>query len=272
MKKLMFSAVALCAAVGFADITSQNVVGYNTTSLTTGAGKYSMIGGSFASVSGNGFRMNGDMTIENIKGGGGAGDADTLLMWDPTKFGGAGGYTTFYYYDDGSEKGWCDPATDDWVENSEAYANGFPAGSAFWFNAIDNSEKAITFSGAVEDANYVEPAIAEGQKYSMIANAYPVALKLNDTGCVTFTGLVGGGGAGDSDTLLLWDPTKFGGAGGYTTFYYYDDGSEKGWCDPATDDWIENSEEYANGLPVGTALWYYPIDANARTIRFIKPF
>ncbi len=247
-------------------------VGYNTSSLTTGAGKLSMIGGSFASVSGSGFQMNGDMTISNIKGGGGATDSDTLLMWDPTQASGAGGYITFYYYDDGSEKGWCDPMTDDWVENSEAYANGFPAGSAFWFNAIDNSEKAITFSGAVEDADYVEPAIAEGKQLSMVANAYPVGLKLNSTSGVVFTGLTGGGGATDSDTLLMWDPTQASGAGGYITFYYYDDGSEKGWCDPMTDDWVENSEAYANGFPVGSAFWFNPIDTKTKTIRFIKPF
>ncbi|MCR5414957.1 MAG: hypothetical protein K6F50_09580, partial [Kiritimatiellae bacterium] len=195
MKKLMFSAVALCAAVGFADITSQNVVGYNTTSLTTGKSKLSMIGGSFCAVNGNGFQMNGDMTISNITGGSGASDADTLLMWDPTKFGGAGGYTTFYYYDDGFEKGWCHPATGDYVEKADTYKNGFPAGSAFWFKPIDGATKEITFSGAVEDADYVEPALSEGKKLSMIANAYPVALKLNDSTNVAFTGLKGGSGA-----------------------------------------------------------------------------
>ncbi len=270
MKKLMFSAVALCAAVGFADITSQNVVGYNTSSLTTGAGKLSMIGGSFASVSGSGFQMNGDMTITNLKGGTGAGDADTLLMWDPTKASGAGGYTIFYYYDDGTEAGWCDPATDDYVEKS--YTTGFPAGSAFWFKPIDGATKALTFSGAVEDADYVEPALSEGKKLSMIANAYPVALQLNSETSVAFTGLAGGTGAGDADTLLMWDPTKASGAGGYTIFYYYDDGTETGWCDPATDDYVENSEAYASGFPVGTAFWFKPLNANGRTIQFKKPF
>ena len=253
---------------GLLAVESANVVGYNSSDLTTGAGKLSMVGGSFASVSGSGFQMNGNMTISNIKGGTGATDSDTLLMWDPTKAGGAGGYTTFYYYDDGEEAGWCDPATDDYVEKS--YTTGFPAGSAFWFNAIDGATKAITFSGAIDDAEYVEPALADGKQLSMIANAYPVALQLNDSKGVVFTGLKGGTGATDSDTLLMWDPTKAGGAGGYTTFYYYDDGSEAGWCDPATDDYVENT--YTTGLPVGIGLWFNPINANSRTIRFIKPF
>ncbi len=273
MNKMMIAgAAALCATVGFADIQSANTVGYNSINLTTGAGKYSMIGGSFCAANGDGFQMNGNMTISGIKGGSGSGDSDTLLMWDPTQAGGAGGYITFYYYDDGTEAGWCDPGTDDYVEKSEAYANGFPAGSAFWFNAIDGTTKAVTFSGAVEDADYVEPALASGKQFSMIANAYPVALQLNEETEVVFTGLTGGSGSGDSDTLLMWDSTQAGGAGGYITFYYYDDGTEAGWCDPATDDYIEKSEAYANGLPVGTALWFNPLNSNARTIRFKKSF
>ncbi|MCR5414065.1 MAG: hypothetical protein K6F50_04980 [Kiritimatiellae bacterium] len=270
MKKLIaLAAVATCGAA--LAVESANIVGYNTTDLTTGKGKLSMVGGSFTSVSGAGFQMNGDMTVSNIKGGSGASDADTLLMWDPTKFGGAGGYTTFYYYDDGSEAGWCDPATDDYVEKSDTYKNGFPAGSAFWFNAIDTATKTITFSGAIEDADYVEAPLANGKQLSMIANAYPVALKLNDSTNVAFTGLKGGSGASDSDTLLMWDSSKFGGAGGYTTFYYYDDGSEKGWCDPATDDWVENSDAYKNGLPAGMGLWFNPLSATSHTIQFKKP-
>ena len=270
MKKVAFCAAAAAMCGSLLAVESANVVGYNSSDLTTGAGKLSMVGGSFASVGGDGFQMNGNMTIANIKGGvNGAGDSDTLLMWDPTLGGGAGGYKTFYYYDDGSEAGWCDPATDDYVEKS--YTTGFPAGSAFWFNAIDGATKTITFSGAIEDAEYIEPALADGKQLSMVANAYPVPLKLNNSTVVTYPAIVGGvNGAGDSDTLLMWDPTLGGGAGGYKTFYYYDDGGEAGWCDPATDDYFEKS--YPDGLPVGTALWFNPISATARTIRFIKPF
>ena len=275
MKKTMMAVAALGATVAFADgIVSSEVVGYTSKDLTKGTGKLSMVAGTFNGVGTDGFQMNGNMTIAGIKGGtAGAIDSDTLLMWDPTKAGGAGGYTTFYYYDDGEEAGWCDPATDDYVEKSAAYADGFPAGSAFWFKAIDGADKDITFSGAVEGADYIEPALSDGKQLSMIASAYPVALQLNDTACVKFTGLVGGtAGAIDSDTLLLWDPTKAGGAGGYTTFYYYDDGSEAGWCDPATDDYVENSAAYASGFPAGTAFWFKPYTATGRTIRFNKTF
>ncbi len=269
MKKIMTLAAATAAMIAVGADVESGIVGYNTMDLNTS--KLSMIGGSFASTSGTGFQMNSDMTVSNAKGGTGATDADTLKLWDPTLYSGAGGYINFYYYDDGSEAGWCDPATDDYVENSEAYANGFPAGTAFWFNPIDSATKTITFSGGIEDADYVEPALSSGKKLSMVANAYPVALQLNDATCVEFTGLTGGTGATDADTLKMWDATLYSGAGGYINFYYYDDGSEAGWCDPATDDYVENSEAYASGLPVGTALWFNPINANTRTIQFKKP-
>ncbi|MBQ4471353.1 MAG: hypothetical protein II946_03420 [Kiritimatiellae bacterium] len=252
------------------EIVSSDVVGYNSNNLTTGKNKLTMVGGSFAGIGTEGFQLNGNITVKNIKGGSDSGDSDTLLMWDPTKAGGAGGYNTFYYYDDGTDAGWCDLATDDYVENTPAYANGFPAGSAFWFQAIDGATKDITFSGAVEDADYVEPPLSSGKQLSMVANAYPTQLQLNSTAMVEFTGLKGGSDSGDSDTLLVWDPTKAGGAGGYNTFYYYDDGTDTGWCDLATDDYVEVT--YPNGFAVGTAFWFNPINAAAKNIKFIKSF
>jgi hypothetical protein len=271
MKKTMMAVAALSAAVAFADgIVSSDIVGYTSKDLTKGAGKLSMVAGSFNGITTDGFQMNGNMVVENVKGSDYSGTSDQLLLWDPTKAGGAGGYTTFYYYDDGTEAGWCDPATDDYVEKSAAYANGFPAGSAFWFKAVDGADKDITFSGAIEDADYIEPPLSEGTQLSMVADAYPVPLKLNETSCVKFIGIVGSDYSGTSDQLLLWDPTKAGGAGGYTTFYYYDDGTEAGWCDPATDDYVENT--YPAGFPVGTAFWFKPYTATGRTIRFNKNF
>ena len=261
-----------CGTVCFGELASANVVGYNSTALTTGKGKLSMIAGSFGSVNGKGFQLNTDMTVSNSKGGDSALNSDTLLMWDPTKAGGAGGYTTFYYYDDGEEAGWCDPATDDYVEKSAAYKNGFTSGAAFWFKPFDAAVKEVTFSGAVADSDIIEPALSSGKQLSMIANAYPVPLKLNDTSVVAFTGLKGGDSALNSDTLLLWDSTKAGGAGGYTTFYYYDDGEEAGWCDPATDDYVEKSAAYKAGFPVGTAFWFKPVSEKTRNIQFKKPF
>ena len=266
MKKTMMAVAALSAAAAFADIVSSEVVGYTSKDLTKGTGKLSMVAGTFSGIGTDGFQMNGNMTVAGVKGGTDALSSDTLLLWDPTLAGGAGGYTTYYYYDDGEEAGWCDPE-DAYVEDN--LPNGFASGTAFWFKAYDGADKDITFSGAVEGADYVVPALSGGTQLSMVANAYPVALQLNDENCVSFTGLKGGTDALSSDTLLLWDPTLAGGAGGYTTYYYYDDGEEAGWCDPE-DAYVEDN--LPNGFAAGTAFWFKPYNAGEREIKFKKNF
>jgi hypothetical protein len=227
-----------------------------------------MVGGSFAGVGADGFQMNGNITVKNVKGTDLSTTSDQLLMWDPTMANGAGGYRTFYYYDDGVDAGWTDAASEQYVE--DAYPEGFAAGSAFWFRAADGSTKDITFSGAVEEADYVEPPLSAGTQLSMVANAYPIALKLNDSSVVSFTGLVGSDLSTTSDQFLLWDPTMASGAGGYRTFYYYDDGVDAGWTDAVSEQYVEDT--YPTGFPVGTAFWFKPYTATGRTIRFNKAF
>ena len=251
-----------------ADVVSSDIVGYTSKDLTKGAGKLSMVAGTFGGIGTDGFQMNGNMTVSNVKGADSSFFADQLLMWDPTMASGAGGYRTFYYYDDGVDAGWTDAASETYVE--DAYPNGFPAGSAFWFKAYDGATKDITFSGAVEAAEYVEPPLSAGKQLSMVANAYPVSLKLNDANMVTFTGIVGSDSSFAADQFLLWDPTMASGAGGYRTFYYYDDGADAGWTDAASELYVE--ETYPNGFPVGTAFWFKPYTAAERTIRFNKSF
>ena len=104
-----------------------------------------MVAGSFAGVSTDSFQMNGNLNVTNIKGGSDTGDSDTLLMWDSTMAGGAGGYITFFYYDDGVEAGWCEPENGNYVEESEEYADGFAVGTAFWFKPINDAAKSIKF-------------------------------------------------------------------------------------------------------------------------------
>ena len=104
-----------------------------------------MVAGLFAGVNTDGFQMNGNLNITNIKGGTGATDSDILMMWDPSIAGGAGGYISFYYYDDGAEAGWCEPEFNQYVDQSEKYADGFPVGTAFWFFPIDDAVKSIKF-------------------------------------------------------------------------------------------------------------------------------
>ena len=249
-----------------ADITSANVVGYTTTGLAQGAGKFSMIGLTFNNAAGENLQLNGGLKVENATGTDDSGTSDHLKLWDPTRAGGAGGYLTFWFYDDGEESGWCDP-DGNYVEDGD-YADGFPAGTAFWYEAIDAKEKSFSVSGGVEGADYIEPPLASGKQFSMFADPYPVTLQLNSDHLVC-SGLTGTDDSGTSDHLKLWDATRAGGAGGYLTFWFYDDGAESGWCDPEGN-YVEDGE-YADGFAPGTPFWLEPIDAKAKTLRFVNP-
>ncbi len=56
MKKIMIAAAAaLCATVGFSDVTSGNIVGYNTLILNNGG--FSGLGNSFVSISQTGLKV-----------------------------------------------------------------------------------------------------------------------------------------------------------------------------------------------------------------------
>ena len=261
-------------------MTSANVVGYYNNGLTQGKNKLSLIGGAMVDITTGGVQLNNGVKVTGIKGATGSAGADHLKLWDPTAVGGAGAYIEFYFYQDGDpdNDGWCDPGTDDNIEKTPKYKNGFPAGTGFWYKAADNAEKDITFSGAVEDAAYIEPPMSEGKQLTMFANAYPVMTQFNPIGgktMVSFSGLKGATGSAGADHIKMWDPAGASGAGKYIEFYFYQDGDpdNDGWCDPGTDDNIEKTAKYKNGLPVGTAFWFKPADAKTvRVIRFNKMF
>ena len=102
-----------------------------------------MVGVAFTAVDGSSFQLNSNLIVEGLKGATTKGAADQILLWDPAMGGGAGGYKTFYYYDDGAEAGWCDPS-DNYVEDG-SYKNAFTPGKGFWFYPVDTKEKTLRF-------------------------------------------------------------------------------------------------------------------------------
>ena len=50
-----------------ADVVSSDIVGYTSKDLTKGAGKLSMVAGTFGGIGTDGFQMNGNMTVSNVK-------------------------------------------------------------------------------------------------------------------------------------------------------------------------------------------------------------
>ena len=254
-----------------ADISSANVVGYYGDDATKGAKKLTMTGVAMTDVAGGALNLNKGFTVDGLTGADSDTFSDNILVWDPTAAGGAGGYRFFYFYDDGSESGWTDPDGYYVDDNESAYKDTFVNGLGFWFRAYDNKEKKITYSGAVDNTPYVEPALASGKQQSMVVNPFPTTINFNDNKQFTQVGVTGSDSDTHADNILVWNPAAAGGAGGYLFFYFYDDGSESGWTDPDGYYVDDNESAYKGFFTPGKAFWFKPTDSKEKTLRFLNP-
>ena len=218
-----------------ADVVSSNIVGYNKVTLTPATANsvgYTIVGVSFQEVGGDSLDINdilGEEFKQNLVGGYGTTDSDTIQVWNGT------GYT-FYYFsaDDWSEEAG-DGAVDahqnsKWLTLGDEVANvSFQPGDAVWFCRAKGAG-AINgvMSGEVptEERTVSIPA----GTYAMISSATPQALNLNDCGIDwAAEGVMGGYGTTDADTIQLWNGTGY-------TFYYF---SADDWSEEAGDGTVD---------------------------------
>ena len=246
MKKVMFAA-AVAAAGGLMAIESANVVGYNTDTIT--AKKFNMVSVPFEGTDGKGFKLNQCLSGVDLVGTDSPYTADQVQLWDAT----TGTYDNWYYYEAGDEwTGWWDAITATKLFE-DVYPDGLPSGSAFWYKSAASATKngALTVSGQVFDGASVDFEILPG-KFNMVANAYPVTLKLNDATQVDWKNSHGTDSPYTADQIQIWDPTT----GTYDNWYYYNVGDEwTGWWDAITATKLFE-DVYTTGLPVGKPFWY----------------
>ena len=118
-----------------AEITSANVVGYQTATLADN--NFTMIANPYPVAT----QLNSDaVAVANLTGGDNCEVADRIWIWNPTKL----GYDRFFYYDDTEEAGWVDDADMEYIENIEGWEDGIPAGQGMYFKALGGG-KTITF-------------------------------------------------------------------------------------------------------------------------------
>ena len=247
MKKLMIAAAVAAVGLGASALESANVVGYNTDTIT--ATKFNMMAVPFESTDGDGFKLNQCLTGVNLVGAELSDNADKIQIWDAT----TGAYENWFYYDVGDEwTGWWDEGTGLSLFE-DVYPAGLPAGSAFWYKSVATATAngTATYSGQVPEAATVDFEILRG-KFNMVADAYPVALKLDDANQVLWTGATGAELSDNADKIQIWDATT----GAYENWFYYDVGDEwTGWWDEGTG--LSLFEDvYPNGLAVGKPFWY----------------
>ena len=123
-----------------ADITSANVVGYNTTSLLPN--DYTMFGIQFEGLSGDGVKFK-DLT-GNFFGGPSLSEADNIMIWKTD------GYHYYYY------GVWGDPDNPDWDNlwysdetGEDASDEEIPAGTGCWYVRYSDTATTITFTSPI---------------------------------------------------------------------------------------------------------------------------
>ena len=107
-----------------------------------------------ANGDGQGLQLNkGDVTFTGVTGGLSEQQSDRIWIWNPARL----SYTTFFYYNDGSEEGWVDDSNAEYIEDNKGWENGIPQGTAFYYKAKSNGKaKSITFTSPLSSTKTAE--------------------------------------------------------------------------------------------------------------------
>ncbi|MDE3275167.1 MAG: hypothetical protein PUJ80_04005 [Verrucomicrobiota bacterium] len=253
MKKLMCAVAALSSGICLADITSANIVGYNTAELTKG--KYNTMTVQFGNVGTGTFSLN-DIKTDNMTAAEISEEADAIQFWNPA----TSGYESYYLYSGpDADDGWYNAETD--ASFDDDYPTGKPAGTAFWYIARGTGTGTGVTSGEVESVDDVTITLTKG-KYNLVASAYPTTLDLNAMVC---TGLTAAEISEEADAIQFWNPAT----SGYESYYLYSGpDADDGWYNAETD--AAFADDYPAGKPAGTAFWYIARGTGTGTITFVK--
>ncbi len=214
MKKLS-TAFAACMLAGFvsAQVESQNIVGYNTVTLSQG---YNLVAVNFGTV-GGGLGLTLQTLFPTTTNGvllagftgGSAATGDNIAFYDPIA-----GYTVYYLYKGAKTS---DTKNYKWVTAAGVVADDTPvaSGTAFWFKKVAAGNLDATVAG--EAANDVSTTMLVKPGYNTFTSVYPIEWNPNDFGATYWTtnGAVAGSAA-TGDNIAFYDPTL-----GYTAYYLY---------------------------------------------------
>jgi hypothetical protein len=255
---MMTLAAALSATAVVAEVTSANVVGYQTITLTNG---YNMIACNFDGVAGaDGMTFDQLIpgTTAGLTKGALAANADNIMVFNPaTK-----GYTTYFLYYStkantvNNYKWVSGPATPSSVK--------LASGDAFWYNARTNVSIQVpaTFLGQVPNESAKSFSITNG--YNMLSCKFAADWDPNTNGTTFWQGTpaIKGALAASADNIMVFNPvTK-----GYTTYFLYYStkantvNNYKWVSGPAT-------VAPANFVKTGQGVWY-----NCRVTSPMAPF
>ncbi|MBO5888378.1 MAG: hypothetical protein J6Q60_10265 [Bacteroidaceae bacterium] len=262
MKKLMvIAAAALCGSFFAAgEVTSANVVGYQTLTIYPGNNMFTVNFGNMADAQGYTLEQLFPGTTEGLVGGTTAAASDRIKAWDPTADNGAGAYSDTYYFfirnNNANSRTWRKSAT-------VAADVKIKSGMCFWFyhNAPVGSEPLVfTVPGQVEYSQQgASMTIRPGM--NMIGAPFAGDADLNTLGTDFWKALVEAGNckastaAAASDFVKIWDPQADNGAGAYGDTYYlfYRNNNANSYT------WRKNASTIAPAgfIKMGVGAWYY---------------
>jgi hypothetical protein len=181
------------------DVTDQITPGVTTVALR----KAPTIGEIFGNTNTFGLTPSAD---------GGTTNCDTISIPN-----GSGGFSTYFYYNDGTDQLWVD------VDFNEAQNVPLVYTDAMLIKRVGGSDITLTVSGEIKKTPTKVVALA-GANY--IGAIYPAANTLNSSSLSTQLAPSTDGGIASAD--LLQFPN---GTGGFITNIYYNDGTDQLWVD-----------------------------------------
>ena len=212
MKKLM-TACAACLIAGLvsAQIASQNVVGYNTVTLTNGynmlAVNLGVVGDPAASIDINELLPSGqtEVTAAGLTGKSGPTGADQVRVWDPV----AQTYANYFLFRNALQP--TNTKNYKWCSSVSPYpvaTVSFKTGDGLWFNYVGATTTAIQFAGQVP--NDVSKTKTLTQGYNMLGAAFSADWDLNAIGTAFWSGtdFTGKSGPTGADQVRIYDSVK----------------------------------------------------------------
>ncbi|MBU0678196.1 MAG: hypothetical protein KJ626_08750 [Verrucomicrobia bacterium] len=248
MKRLLTVTLvlAMAATVSFAqsNVLSRNAVGYVRLNVASNFNLYAF---NWTEVGGpENLDVQEIVDTDVLKSGVSAFSGDNLLMWDPNKNGGAGGYIRLFLYESTTDPVW----DGSWVDTATGLlaTNRVATGQGFWVRHRGTGA-VVYVMGEVPSKGTNTVAFKEG--FNLFGSGFSADMDVNsedwsngNKGLSAFSG----------DNILIWDVTKNGGLGGYIRLFLYESTTDPVW-DGA---WIDTGTGLiaTNVLRIGEGAWY----------------
>lgn len=276
MKKLMtaFAACALAGAV-YAQIESQNIVGYQTQtinatdSLTINNGKLTMLGLNWQAVGGGSFAVQdlfgGDAVGAGLIANADGGLADQIQVWDGTA------YATYHLNENNVPT--YEAYDNVWIKAGEftATTDVLAPGTAFWLvSRSAGSNQALIQTGEVKPdltaAISIKGTSLGFGGLTMFANPYPADIILNGDFDWAAAGASKNADGGLADQIQVWDGAS------YATYHLNENTVPT--YEAYDNVWIKAGEftATADAIPAGAGVWYKTVSAADWTLNLPRPY